>query len=326
MSPAVSVIVPVYKVEKYLDKCVRSILGQTFRDFELLLVDDGSPDKCGEMCDAWAEKDSRIRVIHKPNGGLSDARNAGIEQASGSYFAFVDSDDWIKDDMLATLYGLIREADADMACCNFRSVNEDGSQHWDDAVITPGVWTEEDFWNQFFSSNAQTYCNAAWNKLYKKELFANVRYPVGRIHEDVYILYSLVSQCARIAATDQIGYYYLFRASGIMNRTRSIRNLTNPEAYINRARAFADRQLWYFSEESLMCAVHEMLLGDYGEGGKRSKEYRTVKGAAKDVYRRLFSRLSLKHKISLSLFFVSEPAARAFRRVFLKVHSKGGAA
>lgn len=317
MKPAVSVIVPVYKVEQYLDKCVQSILDQTFRDFELLLVDDGSPDKCGEMCEAWAKKDSRIRVIHKPNGGLSDARNAGIGQANGDYLLFVDSDDWIEKDMLATLYGLIREADADMACCNFRSVNEDGSQHWDDAVITPGVWTEEDFWKQFFSSNAQTYCNVAWNKLYKKELFDTVRYPVGRINEDVYILYDLVSQCKKIAATDQIGYYYLFRAGSIMNRSGSLRKLTNPEAYINRARAFADRQLWYFSEESLMCAVHNMLLGDFGEGGKKSKEYRAVKREAKTVFSRLFRRMSLKRKISLSLFFISEPLARGFRKAFL---------
>jgi glycosyltransferase involved in cell wall biosynthesis len=317
MKPAVSVIVPVYKVEQYLDKCVQSILDQTFRDFELLLVDDGSPDKCGEMCETWAKKDGRIRVIHKPNGGLSDARNAGIGQASGDYLLFVDSDDWIEKDMLATLYGLIREADADMACCNFRSVNEDGSQHWDDAVITPGVWTEEDFWKQFFSSNAQTYCNVAWNKLYKKELFDTVRYPVGRINEDVYILYDLVSQCKKIAATDQIGYYYLFRAGSIMNRSGSLRKLTNPEAYINRARAFADRQLWYFSEESLMCAVHNMLLGDFGEGGKKSKEYRAVKREAKTVFSRLFRRMSLKRKISLSLFFISEPLARGFRKAFL---------
>ncbi len=317
MKPAVSVIVPVYKVEQYLDKCVQSILDQTFRDFELLLVDDGSPDKCGDMCEAWAKKDGRIRVIHKPNGGLSDARNAGIGQASGDYLLFVDSDDWIEKDMLATLYGLIRDADADMACCNFRSVNEDGSQHWDDAVITPGVWTEEDFWKQFFSSNAQTYCNVAWNKLYKKELFDTVRYPVGRINEDVYILYDLVSQCKKIAATDQIGYYYLFRAGSIMNRSGSLRKLTNPEAYINRARAFADRQLWYFSEESLMCAVHNMLLGDFGEGGKKSKEYRAVKREAKTVFSRLFRRMSLKRKISLSLFFISEPLARGFRKAFL---------
>lgn len=317
MKPAVSVIVPVYKVEQYLDKCVQSILDQTFRDFELLLVDDGSPDKCGEMCETWAKKDGRIRVIHKPNGGLSDARNAGIVQANGDYLLFVDSDDWIEKNMLATLYGLIREADADMACCNFRSVNEDGSQHWDDAVITPGVWTEEDFWKQFFSSNAQTYCNVAWNKLYKKELFDTVRYPVGRINEDVYILYDLVSQCKKIAATDQIGYYYLFRAGSIMNRSGSLRKLTNPEAYINRARAFADRQLWYFSEESLMCAVHNMLLGDFGEGGKKSKEYRAVKREAKTVFSRLFRRMSLKRKISLSLFFISEPLARGFRKAFL---------
>ena len=317
MKPAVSVIVPVYKVEQYLDKCVQSILDQTFRDFELLLVDDGSPDRCGEMCEAWAKKDDRIRVIHKPNGGLSDARNAGIGQADGDYLLFVDSDDWIEKDMLETLYGLIRDADADMACCNFRSINEDGTQHWDDAVITPGVWTEEDFWKQFFSSNAQTYCNVAWNKLYKKELFDQVRYPVGRINEDVYTLYALVSQCKKIAATDKIGYYYLFRAGSIMNRSGSLRKLTNPEAYINRARSFADRQLWYFSEESLMCAVHNMLLGDFGEDGKKSKEYKAIKREAKTVFSRLFKRMSLKRKISLSLFFISEPLARWFRKAFL---------
>lgn len=317
MKPAVSVIVPVYKVEKYLDKCVQSILGQTFGDFELILVDDGSPDSCGAICDAWKEKDSRVRVIHKANGGLSAARNTGIEQAQGDYLLFVDSDDWIAEDMLATLHSLIRDADADMACCNFFSVNEDGTQHWEDARITPGVWTQEDFWKQYFSSNAKTYCDVAWNKLYKKELFREVRYPVGRINEDIYVMYALVSQCRRIAATDKKGYYYLFRQSSIMNQKRSVRNLTTVETYVDRARAFAEKQQWYFSEESLTCAVHEMLLGDYGEGGKKSKEYRAIKRSAREVYRMLSSRLSAKRKISMSLFFISEPLARAFRKLFM---------
>ena len=111
----ISVIVPVYKVEPYLDKCVSSIVNQTYTNLEIILVDDGSPDSCPTMCDAWAEKDSRIRVIHKPNGGLSDARNAGIVVATGELMAFVDSDDWIASDMYEHLYQRLTEDDSDIA-------------------------------------------------------------------------------------------------------------------------------------------------------------------------------------------------------------------
>ena len=120
----ISVIVPVYNVEKYLDRCVKSILSQSFSDFELLLVDDGSPDRCGEMCDEYAKGDSRIKAFHKRNGGLSDARNFGIEKALGEYLMFVDSDDYIHEQMLETLHRLITENDADLAVCSAMDVFE----------------------------------------------------------------------------------------------------------------------------------------------------------------------------------------------------------
>ena len=317
MKPTVRVIVPVFKAERYLDKCVQSILDQTFQDFELILVDDGSPDRCGEMCDGWEKKDSRVRVIHKANGGQADARNKALDLACGDYIVFVDSDDWIKEDMLATLYALIQDTDTDMACCNFFSINEDGSQHWETAKITPGLWTQDDFWHQYFCHSSKTYYDIVCCKLYKKELFENVRFLTGHIHEDTYIIYSLVSQCSKIAATDKIEYYYLFHEASTMNTPKSIRNLTSPKAHINRAQAFAERQKWFFSEESLMSAIHEMLLGEYGEGGKRSREYKALKREAKALYHRLFKHLGLKRKISMSLFFISEPLARTFRKVFL---------
>ena len=114
--PKISIIVPIYNVEKYLDKCVSSILNQTFTDFELLLVDDGSPDRCGEMCDEYAKKDSRVKVIHRKNGGLSAARNSGIDAACGKYIGFIDSDDYIEENMYEHLYDVITKYDADIAC------------------------------------------------------------------------------------------------------------------------------------------------------------------------------------------------------------------
>ena len=123
--PKISIIVPVYNVEKYLEKCVRSILAQTFTDFELILVDDGSPDSSGAMCDQFAEQDQRVKVIHKENGGLSDARNAGIEIATGEYLGFVDSDDYIADDMYELLYTNIVKEDADLSICGIYDVYEE---------------------------------------------------------------------------------------------------------------------------------------------------------------------------------------------------------
>ena len=124
----ISVIVPIYKVEKYLDRCVRSVLAQTFRDFELILVDDGSPDSCPQMCDDWAKKDSRIRVIHQNNQGLSAARNTGIRAASGEYINFIDSDDWVADTLLSDLYRLLIKYDADISVCGFEKCSSEKQQ------------------------------------------------------------------------------------------------------------------------------------------------------------------------------------------------------
>ena len=126
--PEISVIVPVYKVEKYIHRCVDSILGQTFSDIQVILVDDGSPDTCGDICEEYARRDSRVRVIHKENGGLSDARNAGIPQADGKYIIFIDSDDFIEMDMLEYLYSNIRNANADMATCGCFDVYSDRTE------------------------------------------------------------------------------------------------------------------------------------------------------------------------------------------------------
>ena len=122
----ISVIIPVYKVEKYLDECLASVTGQTYRNLEIILVDDGSPDRCGEICDQWANKDNRIRVIHKQNGGLADARNAGIDVATGDYISFVDSDDYVDEDFLEGLYSALKKFNTKLAICNMTTFDENG--------------------------------------------------------------------------------------------------------------------------------------------------------------------------------------------------------
>ena len=169
--PKLSVIVPVFKVEKYLDRCVNSILSQTFTDLELILVDDGSPDNCPAMCDAWAEKDSRVKVIHKENGGLSSARNAGVAAAQAEYIAFVDSDDWVEQDFLKTLYEAAVVYGADMVQCNYQTV----SQHETVPVMSPGFMLyEQDNMKNLLEEMAQTNVkhlyNSRWTKLYRADI------------------------------------------------------------------------------------------------------------------------------------------------------------
>lgn len=212
VKPEISIIVPIYNVELYLRKCVDSILAQTFRSFELILVNDGSPDKCGEICEYYKELDPRVVVIHKQNGGLSDARNYGIDVAQGRYIGFVDSDDWIEPDMYEALHGLITAHNADIAVCGHCEVQDE-------------VKLEKSFTHQVrVYDNAHAFDklledteiqNLAWDKLYKAELFSQVRYPVGRYFEDIFTTYKLFLQANKTVSLDSPKYLYLKRSDSI---------------------------------------------------------------------------------------------------------------
>lgn len=139
----ISVIIPVYKVEKYINRCVESVLVQNYHNIEVILVDDGSPDNCGIICDRYADKDSRVKVIHKTNGGLSDARNAGLNIATGQYICFIDSDDYIEKDMLKDMYDNIVRTGADITICNYCAVDNEGHKQWESEDISDGEWTEK---------------------------------------------------------------------------------------------------------------------------------------------------------------------------------------
>ena len=212
MSEKISVIVPVYKVEPYLRKCVDSILAQTYQDLEIILVDDGSPDACGVICDEYAKRDARIKVIHKPNGGLSDARNAGLDVMTGKYVAFVDSDDWIAPRMYETLLRMLKQFRADMA---FGGVADDLEQNGKITTVKISHYGDEPFCESATEAMQRYFHGswAAWDKLYDADLFRDIRYPVGEINEDEAIVLQLLSKCTRVCYTNEVFYHYMRRPS-----------------------------------------------------------------------------------------------------------------
>lgn len=210
MGELISVIVPIYKVEPYLRKCVDSILNQTYQNLEIILVDDGSPDNCGLICDEYAQKDSRIRVIHKPNGGLSDARNAGMEVMSGNYVAFVDSDDWIEPEMYETLLTQLKKYNADMS---FGGVTDDLERDGAVTSVKTSQYGDTPFAEDKLAAMKRYFHGswAAWDKLYRASLFDGIRYPVGEINEDEAIVLHLLDRCERVCYTNQVFYHYMKR-------------------------------------------------------------------------------------------------------------------
>jgi len=205
--PLISIIVPVYKVEEYLDECVESIVNQTYKNLEIILVDDGSPDQCPEMCDSWAQKDSRIKVIHKRNAGLSAARNSGIKVATGDYLSFVDSDDCVQNTMIEELLcSIVRSSKRIAYCAAYRDLN------------CPMQCSSEREFDIPETVNALFYHEisiAAWGKLYEKALFADIKFPEGEVNEDVPIMLPLIVKAQGIVDIGQALYYYRPREASI---------------------------------------------------------------------------------------------------------------
>ena len=209
----ISIIVPIYKVEEYLDRCVESIVQQSYKDIEIILVDDGSPDNCPQKCDEWAKKDKRIRVIHKVNGGLSDARNVGISEAKGEWLLFVDSDDWISKDCCSNAIMAVNKWQADICIFQYKTV-EQFSEMELQTNINSYIVKKNEVMKKLACEDIQDY---AWNKLYKKSLFKNIKYPLGFTWEDVGTTYRLFEEANVICLTDFIGYFYFQRESSIIH-------------------------------------------------------------------------------------------------------------
>ena len=225
-TPLISVIVPVYRVEEYLERCVKSILSQTYKNLEVILVDDGSPDQCPAICDACAEKDARVKVIHQENKGLSGARNAGIDAASGEYLAFVDSDDYVSPHFIEELYQLLQDTGCAIGQCRFSYVKGDGLVEEGDSAFC--IYRGESLMEQLYGPEEKATCFVvAWNKLYRAELFkeTGIRYPEGRIHEDEATTYRLFHEAKKLAFLDRALYGYYTENGGSITSVFSAKRL-----------------------------------------------------------------------------------------------------
>lgn len=223
----ISVIVPIYKVENYLNRCLDSLVNQTYKNLEIILVDDGSPDKCPQMCDEWAKKDKRIKVIHKENGGLSSARNAGLDKMTGQYVMFVDSDDYIHKQACEILLNNLEKSDSDISMAgfvNFYNSKKSKEKFYNIDKIKSKVYLKDDVYTLIFNKKIPMIMTA-WSKLYKKEIFDKLRFDEGKLHEDEFILHKVMHQCNKFTYCSLPLYNYFQNNSGITGSTFKIKRL-----------------------------------------------------------------------------------------------------
>lgn len=236
--PLISVIVPVYKVETYLDKCISSIVNQTYSNLEIILVDDGSPDNCPAICDSWAARDNRIKVIHKENGGSAQARNIALDVANGTYIAFADSDDMMNVDMIRNLYHIANEHGIDIVECDYSTVeNEALLQSGFSCTVKyfePQVAMAEHIRDHFFKQ-------VIWNKLYRAEIIQNIRFVEGKVIDDEFWTYRALGNAQKLARIDRQLYFYRQQDDSIMHQHYSLNRLASIEAKVERLEFIKDK-------------------------------------------------------------------------------------
>lgn len=280
--PNISIIVPVYKVEQFLHRCVDSILSQTYTDFDLILVDDGSPDRCGEICDAYAQEDPRVQVIHQKNGGLSAARNSGIDRVisnnSSRWLSFVDSDDWLHPQFLEQLYTTAEQTLCKISACGFYNTFGEGIPAKQDFSIS--CMSVDDYYCGNVHENATP---AACNKLYHISLFKELRFPIGKLHEDEFTTYLALYQVGKIGVTPARLYAYFQNPNGITHSDWNPRRMDVLEAFEQQI-AFAQSRN---NARLLEKTAEQYIFGIYDQMGKAKKVFH------KELRRKLRTALKL---------------------------------
>ncbi|WP_195929951.1 glycosyltransferase [Clostridium sp. 1001270J_160509_D11] len=309
--PKISIIVPIYNVEKYLTNCIDSILNQTFKDFELILVNDGSTDNSFEICKHYKDIDDRICIIDKKNGGLSSARNAGLDIAKGEYIGFVDSDDYIHPQMYELLYNQIIKNKADISMCEFKKVSEFNKKELSDKVILNQeveILNNKEAVFKLGENGSVTYVIAC-NKLYKKSLFNNIKFKEGIIHEDEYIIHRLLYQVKTLVYIKEKLYFYLQREGSIMDKKSNINSADYLLACSDRVRFFYEKDLIQLKDKWEKFYLWKFF-NDYSELHKEYNGNKKLKILRKDFAQLLKillkeKKYSLKEKVSWIVFAIN---------------------
>lgn len=324
-TPLVSVIVPLYNVEKYIGQCVESILKQSYENFEIVLVDDGSTDNSSNIIDRYGDKDTRVKVFHKPNGGISDARNFGLEHTQGEYITFVDSDDFVGVDYLKKLVDLIFRYSADISIVSNMTVGEDGYiKPYVDSNVSGCDNTQDAIKNMCIRKH---YGLSPWAKLYKKSLFEGIRYPIGRIHEDLLTTPYIFSRAKKIAYSESIQLYYRIHNESIMHRPlKSIdfdvfEGLCKLVDFVDdKYPEIHDAAVCRFVNDFYGTVVERLIYQkQYKEkANELKKEYAVYLNAVKDN-----SYISKNTKLKTKLFMTNVMLYKAFYKLYSKIKREG---
>lgn len=256
-SDLVSVVVPIYNVRPYLDRCISSLVNQTYANIEIILIDDGSTDNSGTLCDEWSKRDGRIIVSHKTNGGLSDARNAGVEICHGEYIVFVDSDDYVDTEFIQKMHQSLVDSSSDMAMCSVIWEDENGKplSNSPEAAFARDVVSGRACMGLTYSNpNAVT----AWNKLYHRSLWNDLRFPKGKLHEDEFVFHEIMYQCDRVATLPDKLYHYVQHQGSIMHAKYNIRYLDRTDAWIQRLQSFIEHD----EQPGIFIPLIQMIIDD----------------------------------------------------------------
>ena len=282
MQELLSVIIPIYNVEKYLRQCLDSVLQQTYTNLEIILVDDGSPDNCPQICDEYAARESRVKVIHKINGGVSSARNAGLDAATGEWIGFVDSDDWLLPDMYEKLYNAVKCENADLAICGYQYVDENNEPlSYNISVIKDEVLTKSDAFSKLVEKRYWYYITV-YNKIYAKKIFNRLRFPIGRIHEDEFTAHHIFDVCEKIVTVSDILYMYIQRKDSTMGKPFFVKRFDGVDALYDRYKFFKAKGLNKHAKLSLRKGYRVVI------SGLKQFDYKTHEQTIKPFFDKMF--------------------------------------
>lgn len=304
----VSVVVPIYKVEKYLSSCIESIINQTYKKIEIILVDDGSPDSCPRICDSYADLDSRIVVIHKKNGGLSDARNVGIGKSTGEYITFVDSDDRLEAEFIELLLNLILKTNSDIAFCDYQNINEEsniiGYSKTKNSIL---CFSNFECLKNMYQPRFHGIEFVTWGKLYKTQLFKknNIEFPYGKIHEDTFTTYKLCYYSKKTVFTERCLYCYRIRPGSIMTSSFNVKHVDKLEAGLEACDFFESKN----EQKMLDLAFNDFLYSNVSLyldlcRSKKKVDFSAAKNKMMAIYKAGIQRYMKKTSIKLYKKFI----------------------
>lgn len=318
----VSVIVPVYKVEKYINKCVESIVNQTYDNIEIILVDDGSPDRCPEICDKWALKDSRIKVLHKENGGLSDARNAGLNIAKGEFITFIDSDDYVHPQYIEIMYRIMIERQADVVLCDYESVRENMSVNIlpvDMSNVHCVEYNRTQAMKKLIGAEYDVKFVISCAKLYKKRIWTNLRFEKGKLHEDEFASTEVYLSADKSVEMDSKLYYYVDRVGSITN-TASIQNKLDAMEAIEFRKNKVCQMLPELSNDMWKYYI------DYKIGfllcSENGESYHSLSDLKREVLANMRVHSTIKGKVRWCFFLISPRMYKKMMQGWQNIHNK----